>query len=155
MSASGLTRIEPPIHEQTAVSSLPAVVLDTNVFVAAGFNRRSSSARILERIREHQLRMVWNEHTQRETRYILEKIPPLAWDDVADLFRPEERFAASLDRTPFSAITDPDDRKFAALAVASEAVLVTADDHLLSQRHDPRVEILTPSEYWHRHEGSD
>lgn len=134
--------------------SSPAVVLDTNVFVAAGFNRRSSSARILEQVRAGQLRMVWNEHTQRETRYILQKIPPLSWEDVADLFRPEDRYEADLDADAFAEIVDPEDRKFAALSATSEAVLITADDHLLSQRHQARVEILTPSEFWHRREES-
>lgn len=134
--------------------SSPAVVLDTNVFVAAGFNRRSSSARILEQVRAGQLRMLWNEHTQRETRYILQKIPPLSWEDVADLFRPEDRYEADLDADAFAEIVDPEDRKFAALSATSEAVLITADDHLLSQRHQARVEILTPSEFWHRREES-
>lgn len=130
--------------------SLPTVILDTNVFVAAGFNRRSSSAQILAQVRSGQLRMIWNEHTQRETRYILEKIPPLSWESVADLFREEARHDAELDTEAFAFVADPDDRKYAALSNATGAVLVTADDHLLSQRPKLEAEILTPSEFWHR-----
>jgi hypothetical protein len=37
-----------------------AVVLDTNVLVAAGFNPRSASAK------QGQVRMVWNDATRRE-----------------------------------------------------------------------------------------
>ena len=43
------------------------VVIDTNVFVAAGFNPQSASARILEGIREARFRLIWNEPTRRET----------------------------------------------------------------------------------------
>lgn len=67
------------------------VVLDTNVFVAAGFYAQSHSARLIERVRRGQLRMVWTESTRAETRYVLEKIPPLDWDALADLFRDENR----------------------------------------------------------------
>ena len=35
---------------------LPNVILDTNVFVAAGFSERSASARIIEAVREGRLR---------------------------------------------------------------------------------------------------
>ena len=44
----------------------PAVVLDTNVFVAAGFNPRSASARIVDAVKHGQVRMVWNDATRRE-----------------------------------------------------------------------------------------
>jgi hypothetical protein len=37
---------------------LATVVLDTNVFVAAGFNPRSASARIVEAVKRGQVRMV-------------------------------------------------------------------------------------------------
>jgi predicted nucleic acid-binding protein len=43
----------------------PSVVLDTNVFVAAGFNPRNASTKIVEAVKLEQLRMVWNEATRR------------------------------------------------------------------------------------------
>ena len=70
----------------------PAVVVDTNIFVAAGFNRGSASARILEHIRAGQLRMVWNDRTRREVRRIICKIPSLSWDEVQEFFPEEHRF---------------------------------------------------------------
>ncbi len=58
------------------------VVLDTNVWVAAGFNPDSSAAQIIQAIRDGDLRLVWNEATRRETRQILTQIPPLDWHRV-------------------------------------------------------------------------
>jgi predicted nucleic acid-binding protein len=128
----------------------PAVILDTNVFVAAAFNRRSTSARILELVRAGRVRMIWNEPTRREIQYILDKIPPLSFGSVADLFREPDHYRGATQPQDFAAIPDPDDRKFAALADAAGAVLVTNDDHLLSQRDPTHLEILTPNEYWQR-----
>jgi predicted nucleic acid-binding protein len=126
---------------------LPAAILDTNVFVAAGFNPRSASRQIVRQVRLGQLRMIWNEETRREIRYILEKIPPLSWAQVAELFRPENRFAGPTRPEAFGYIADPEDRKFAALAEATGAVLVTQDDHLLAHRHQEALRIVRPGEF--------
>lgn len=131
------------VYPQTA----PVVILDTNVFVAAGFKPQSASARILEQVRSGWLRMIWNEQTRRETQYILEKIPPLSWDCVAELFRSEDQHHDEIDPGRFDYIPDPDDWKYAALATATRAVLLTNDDDLLSNRDRARLEILTPREY--------
>ncbi len=130
--------------------SAAAVILDTNVFVAAGFNRRSASARILDQVRSRRVRMIWTEQTRRETQYILNKIPPLSWSHVAELFREEDRYAGETATESFGCIPDPDDRKFAALAEAAGVVLLTSDDHLLSKRDQMRLEVLSPREYWER-----
>jgi predicted nucleic acid-binding protein len=127
--------------------SQPAVILDTNVFVAAGFNRRSASARIVEQVRSGQLRMIWNDQTRRETQYILSKIPRVSWSSVADLFREEDRYDGETSPEKFDYIPDADDRKFAALSDATGAVLITNDDHLLSNRDRAGLKILTPREY--------
>jgi hypothetical protein len=42
------------------------VVIDTNVFVAAGFNSKSAAARVFEGVREGRFRLIWNEPTRRE-----------------------------------------------------------------------------------------
>ena len=127
-----------------------AVILDTNVFVAAGFNQQSASAYILDRVRSGRLRMIWNDQTRGETQHILEKIPPLSWSSVAKLFRQEDYHHSETAPDEFDFIRDPDDRKFAALAEATGAALVTNDDDLLSKRDRARLEILTPGEYWER-----
>jgi predicted nucleic acid-binding protein len=126
---------------------LPTVVLDTNVFVAAGFKPGSDSARIINCVRSGNPRMIWNDSTRRETRRILEQIPPLSWSAVADLFRNEERLAAETNPERFTQIHDPDDRKFAALAHASGAILISQDAHLLAAPHRIDLLVVTPGEF--------
>ena len=67
------------------------IVIDTNVFVAAGFNPRSAAARILAGVREGRFKPIWNEPTRRETEMILRRIPHLDWERVADLFQGRDR----------------------------------------------------------------
>lgn len=127
-------------------------ILDTNVFVAAGFKPKSAAAWVLEQVRTGQLRMVWHEQTRRETKRILRKIPPLSWPDVEPLFREEDRFPGEIAIDEFTFISDYDDRKYAALADATKAILLTNDSDLLEHRDSARVEILTPAEYRDRHD---
>jgi predicted nucleic acid-binding protein len=63
-------------------------VLDTNVFVAAGFNPGSDSARLVEAVRGGQLRMIWDDATHAEIEHVLRRIPRLLWTRNADLFAP-------------------------------------------------------------------
>lgn len=126
----------------------PVVVLDTNLFVAAGFNPGSSSARILDAVEDGRLRLVWNEATRRETRAVLKQIPPLSWERWAGLFRREDRFEGETHPSRFHYVADPDDRKFAALAAAAAATLVTNDEHLLVHRGRPDLTIRTPADFW-------
>src|SRR5215469_3060375 len=126
---------------------MKGVVVDTNVFVAAGFNPSSASARLLDSIREGRLRLIWNQPTRRETEIILRRIPHLDWQIAADLFRPEGEFTGPVDPRAFTAIADPDDRKFAALAAAANAPLVTSDKLVLAQGGRSGIEIATPRDF--------
>jgi uncharacterized protein len=126
---------------------MEGVVIDTNVFVAAGFNPRSAPARILEGVREGRFRLIWNEPTRRETEMILRRIPRLDWESVADLFRPEGKFSGAADPQAFGLIEDPDDRKFAALSAAANAPLVTSDKRVLAQRIVVGVDAVTPGAF--------
>ena len=120
------------------------VVIDTNVFVAAGFNSKSAAARVFEGVREGRFRLIWNEPTRRETEIIVRRIPRLDWASIADLFQPEAEFAGPIDLEAFTAISDPDDRKFAALSAAAKRPLVTNDNHLLADRNIIGIDALTP-----------
>jgi putative PIN family toxin of toxin-antitoxin system len=131
------------------------VVLDTNVFVAAGFNPRSAAAKIMAAVKQRQMRMVWNDATRREIERIMQKIPPLRAYAVAELFRPEDRFTAETHPEQFSAIPDPDDRKFAALAYAAGASLISNDAHLLAHQDPPDLVVLTPGAFWKRWQHSN
>jgi predicted nucleic acid-binding protein len=123
------------------------VVLDTNVFVAAGFNPRSASAEILEAVRDGRLRMIWDDATRRETEHILRRIPPLRARDFSDVFRPDDRFTEPTHPERYAMVPDPDDRKFAALAGAAGATLITNDEHLLGWRDRLDLPIVTPGEF--------
>ena len=129
---------------------MEGIVIDTNVFVAAGFNPRSASARILTGIGEGRFRLMWNEPTWRETEMILRRNPRLNWEKVADLFQPEGKFTESVDPDAFALISDPDDRKFAALSAAARAPLVTNDGHVLAQSRTVGIEAVTPSGFLER-----
>lgn len=131
----------------------PMVVLDTNVLVGAGFNPGSASARIVDAVRQGELRMVWNDATRREIERIVHRIPPLRSQSVTELFRPSDRFTGPTHPERFSEIPDPDDRKFAALADAAGAVLISNDDHLLGYRDRRHPAVLTPGEFWKRQQG--
>ena len=126
--------------------SAPGVVFDTNVVVAAGFNPRSASARLLEAARQGDLRSLWNDQTRAETEHIVRRIPPLSWSAVEDLFREEDRFTGQTDPEAYPFVRDHADRKFAALAAAAGATLVTSDEHLLEVRDQAHLPILTPGE---------
>jgi len=130
------------------------IVVDTNVFVAAGFNPRSAAARILTAVREGHFHLIWNEPTRRETELIMRQIPPLEWERVADLFRPEMEFLDPVDPERFVFVPDPEDRKFAALSVAAQTPLVTNDTHLLSHKNSIGIDVLTPRSFLAR-EGED
>lgn len=123
------------------------VVLDTNIFVAAAFNPESSSARIIEAVEQGDLRLVWNRATYRESRQIVDKIPPIAWERFDALFRSVEEYRGKTFPESFFSVADPDDRKFAALADFSGAVLVSNDDHLLSARDQLSLPVMSAGEY--------
>jgi predicted nucleic acid-binding protein len=133
---------------------MDGVVVDTNVFVAAGFNTRSASASILAAVREGRFQLIWNKPTRRETETILRRIPRLDWERVADLFQPEGEFTGPVDPDAFVMIADRDDRKFAALSAAAKTPLVTNDNHVLAQRDLLGIEVLTPRAFLAR-EGED
>lgn len=128
------------------------MILDTNIFVAAGFNPQSNAGRILERVSSGTLFMIWHAQTLEEIRYIINKIPPLArsWPSIAPLFRPECCYPWPLSLEDFRYIPDPADRKFAALAAATGATVITLDSDLLTTRHLALPLILRPHEFWQR-----
>lgn len=127
-----------------------SVVIDTNVWVAASFNPHSASAELLNAVRGGEVTLVWDESTRRETRAVLEQIPPVQWSGVSALFRAENRFTGSTHPDRFAGVADADDRKFAALAAAAGAVLISNDRHLLAGREMLGVTVLTPNEWVHR-----
>ena len=124
-----------------------AVVVDTNVFVGAGFERESAAAEVVRAVGDGRLRMPWTDATRREVRTVLEKIPPLEWSRVEGLFREDDRVADAPDEGGLGWVSDPPDRKFAALARETGAVLVSNDDDLLARREEAGFPVMTSGEY--------
>ena len=120
------------------------VVLDTNVLVAAAFRPNGAAGTIIARARAGELLILWNEATRSETERIVRRIPPIAKSNVLDVFTPTGEFYGDIDVNAFDFIIDPDDRKFAALAFAAHATLVTQDAHLLSARALLGCPVMTP-----------
>jgi predicted nucleic acid-binding protein len=123
------------------------VILDTNVFVAAGFKPAGSSAAIIDAVRNRRLPMAWSEATRAETQSVLRRIPPLGWERFSDLFDPAGEYCGAIDLTPFEMVADPQDRKFAALAAATGGILVSSDGHFLSCRDELPIPVFTPREF--------
>ncbi len=116
--------------------TLERVVLDSSVVIAGLFRPQSDSGRILQQLRDGRLQLVWDEATCRETRRLVQRIPPIDWGAVETLYRPEDRWDTRGQHPPgspgaFEQVSDPDDRKFARLAWESQAILLSLDAHLL------------------------
>jgi predicted nucleic acid-binding protein len=123
------------------------IILDTNIFVAAAFNPNSHAARIVQAVRNGDLNLVWNDATRREAQAVVENIPPIDWEPFAGLFRPEWEYIDDTFPALFDAVSDPADRKFAALADFSLATLISNDDHLLSVRDCLRTPVMAAGEF--------
>ena len=122
------------------------VVLDTNVFVAAGFKPGSAAARVVREVERGRLGLVWDAATRRETEAVLRRIPRLDWERFAPLFEAAGEHGGAVEAEHFGYVDDPGDRKFAALAAASGAVLVTNDRGLLAHRGRHGLRVATPAE---------
>lgn len=131
------------------------LVVDTNVFVAAGFKPESQSARIVRLIRAGDLRLVWNEETRGEIEHTVGRIPVLSNAILDNLFRAEDCYEAKPDEEGYDYISDPADRKFAALAAAADGLLISSDDHLLAWRKRIPIPVLTPAEFTRRLDEAD
>ena len=97
-------------------------------------------------MRDGSVRMWWSDATRAEIEAVVSKIPPLSWPGIEDLFREESRVQADLDESGLDWVLDPSDRKFAALARTTGAVLVSNDHHLLARRDEAPIIVLTSGE---------
>ena len=126
---------------------LPSVVIDTNLFIAAFWNKRSASADILRACLEGRLHLYYTEQIRREISLILRNIkaPEHYRQDVNEIL------ARGTELTAVGNVhvveDDPDDDKFLECALLAHAdYLVTSDDHLLRLGSFEGTGILKPSE---------
>src|SRR5215471_16635195 len=137
-------RVLGPLARTDKILKMEGIVIDTNVFVAAGFNPRSASACVLAAVRDGRFRLIWNQSTRRKIEMILRRIRRLDWEKVANLFQPEGEFTGPVDPSAFVLVRDRDDRKFAALSAAAKRPLVTDDNYLLADLSIIGIDALTP-----------
>ena len=112
-----------------------------------GSSAGAAPLEIVDAIRRGDCRMVWNDATRRENEAVLRRIPLLDWEEFSILFIPEGEFSGVTAPGLFSRIEDPDDRKFAALAFATDAIVISSDAHLLSCRDELPITVLTAREF--------
>lgn len=130
------------------------IVIDTNVFVAAAYNPRSSSRKIVNAVWEKQLRLVVSPAIIREYKMVLPKA--IRSDDAREEVWKAIKCAQSVTPQENPSVTeDRSDDKFLAAAVAGEAdAVITNDEHLLAVHPYQVIEILQPSEFRKRlHKG--
>jgi putative PIN family toxin of toxin-antitoxin system len=120
------------------------VVLDTNVLVAAAYNPRSASRRVVEACLEGALTPVLSPALRREYELILARAargrPYL--ERVHRLLGSAEVVEPA--QTPRVVPDDPDDDKLVAAARAARAVLVSNDAHLLGLAGSEGLQVLRP-----------
>lgn len=122
------------------------MVLDTNLFVAANWNRGSSYARIIHQCLEGRLQPVVSKPVVREMHRILRQVRARP-----ETLRSFDRFLDAAAEVEPRAVgvraEDPDDQKFLECAAAGADYLISSDIHLLSIREVDGVPILKPSEF--------
>jgi putative PIN family toxin of toxin-antitoxin system len=130
------------------------VVLDTNLFVAAYWNKESASARIIAACLAGDLQACATPEIERELWIVIRSI------------RAREEYAATISNfigraeriSPWAEVEarteDPEDQKFLVCAASADAdYLVTSDDHLLRLRAVGRTKIVKPGEFWREFAG--
>jgi putative PIN family toxin of toxin-antitoxin system len=124
------------------------VVLDTNLLVAAYFNPKSASNKILELCQGQKLVLLVTSSIAKEFSYIMNRI------SAAKNFRTriEKLISAGrlIEKTiKIDVITeDPDDNKFLSCALAGGAdYIITSDKHLLILKKFRGIRIIKPAQF--------
>lgn len=129
----------------------PRVVLDTNLFVAAYWNRQSASARIISACLEGRVRAYYTSEVEHELWVVIRNIR--AREEYAAVV---SNFIGRAERVvPWAEVEvrteDPEDQKFLVCAASADAdYLITSDEHLLRVGSVGRAKIVKPGEFWRR-----
>ena len=126
----------------------PKVVLDTNLFIAARFNPKSNSARIIDRCLKKEYEVISSPRLRREAESIMKKVK--ANQDFQ--MKARRLFKGAYVVKPTKRIRlvreDPADNKFLECALEGRAdYLVTSDRHLLKLGEFARTKICKPSQF--------
>lgn len=126
----------------------PRVVLDTNLFVAAYWNPRSASARILAAGEAGELRVLYSPAIVHELRLILRNARTSAAFQARVTALLAEAMEVHPTQNPRRVPEDPDDDKFLSCALAGDAeYLISSDAHLLRLDAMDGVRIIPPGRF--------
>jgi predicted nucleic acid-binding protein len=132
---------------------MKSIVLDTNIFVAAAFNKKSSAKKIIEWVEEEKFSMLWTKDTKEETKHIISKIPPINWKEFEQLFKSKWEITDEVKNSDldigdnFKVIKDYSDRKFALLAKVAGSPIISNDSDFLDVRDKLDIKVYTSSEF--------
>ena len=124
------------------------IVLDTNLFVAAYWNKDSASAQILRSVTHGELKLLYSKSIKKEAFTILKniKVGKKYLDYVETIFsngrfiKPREHLSLIKD--------DPHDNKYLDCAVSGKAKFIISNDkHLLKLGHYQSIRIVRPGEF--------
>lgn len=124
------------------------VVLDTNVLVAAHFNSRSASNRILELCQGKKLVLLLTSHILKEFSRILHNISARKnFRERIDKIISQAILIKKIPRIDM-VVEDPADNKFLSCAVAGKAdYIITSDKHLLVLKKFRGIKIVKPTQF--------
>ncbi len=124
------------------------MILDTNIFIAAYWNKKSASARILRGCEQGRLLLVYSKPIEKEVFFILNRIKAKKpyQDYVAGLFA-NGRLVSPTKHVNLVK-DDPDDNKYLDCALASNADYILSNDKHLLQFHTFRKTlIIRPAQF--------
>jgi len=125
------------------------VVLDTNVFIAAYFNQKSASARIIDLCLENKHELIFSSRLRKEVRLILKNVKAKRefQKRIQSLFMNASRIKPT--QKIFMVKEDPDDNKFLECALEGKAdYLITSDRHLLELGEFAQTKICKPTQFF-------
>lgn len=123
------------------------VVIDTNLIIAARWNPRSSSNRIIGMVIEGKVSAVYTTAIKNENLHILEKVkPPKDYlDKILKFYRISRKVDA---KRKIDICPDKADNRFLEAAVAGKAsYIISSDRHLLDLKEFEGVRILKPGDF--------
>ena len=124
------------------------LVIDTNLLVAAAYNPKSASQRILNSIESGEFTMIVSPDIVREYESVLRQAVRME----AGRVRVWKAIQQHESVTPVEAprvTEDPSDDKFLAAAVAARAdAIISSDKHLLDVHPHEGIPILRPTQFW-------
>ena len=124
------------------------VVLDTNVFIAAYFNRKSASAKIIDFCLKTKHELIFSPRLRKEVELILKNVRAGGefQERIRELFTNASQFRPT--QKVFVVKEDPDDNKFLECALEGKAdYLITSDRHLLELGEFAQTKICKPTQF--------